>query len=127
MAIFNDSKSAYVTMNLGEAARASGIAPSAAALSDLNAANIAKFLQETLDEADSEVQTIGRSIAIKGSLPEFSPMVERLTARRAKYIKMRSLADHLLNQPESVIVALLRGKPVTRTSIRALCEVGGGL
>ena len=114
----------YMQMSTSEAARAIGSRDNAR-LSDLNAANIAKFLQEAHDEAESEVRTIGRSIEIKGSHPAYESMVARLTSRKAKYEKMQKLAHTLLGQPESVIVALLAGKPVTRTSIRALCEVGG--
>ena len=105
-----------------EAARAVGTNKATlTALSDLNAANIAKYLQEALDEADSECRTLGRSIEIRSSDTALPGSIERLRARREKYVKMRTVAYDLLGKSESAIMAMLRGKPVTRTTIRALC------
>ena len=48
--------------------------------------------------------------------------MNNLTSRREKYVAMQARADHLLSQPLDVILGLLKNVPVSRTSIRALCE-----
>jgi hypothetical protein len=95
------------------------------AVTDLMASNVAKYLQQVHDEARSEVSTIGRSIQIKGALSGRDGQIDRLTARKAKYEKMQARADELLGKGLGDILALLKGKPVTHTAIRALCEGGG--
>ena len=107
--------------HISEAVNALGpAAPLSPKQTDLVASNVAKFLQETHDEAASECRTIGRAIEINAN--RNPAKVNNLTSRREKYVAMQARADHLLSQPLDVILGLLKGQLVSRTSIRALCE-----